>query len=66
MVGPTWKNLYGANREFTDGTSQIADEAYLSESIIYPQRKIVVGYQPVMPSYDGLLSDKEIEAIIEL
>ena len=38
---------------------------YLKESILYPQRKIVKGYQPVMPSYQGLLVDKEIDAIIE-
>ncbi len=65
MVGPTWVGLYGKNREFTDGTSAIADEVYLKESILYPQRKIVKGYQAVMPSYQGLLVDKEIEAIIE-
>ena len=65
MVGPTWKGLYGKKREFTDGTSAVADEVYLKESILYPQTKIVKGYQPVMPSYLGLLVDKEIEAIIE-
>ena len=65
MVGPTWKDLYNKKRNFTDGTSAIADEVYLKESIIYPQKKIVSGYQPVMPSYQGLLVDKEIEAIIE-
>ena len=65
MVGPTWVNLYKKNREFTDGSNGNADEAYLKESILYPQRKIVSGYQPVMPSYKGLLVDKEIDAIIE-
>ena len=65
MVGPTWKGLYGKTRNFTDGTSAVADEVYLKESILYPQVKIAKGYQPVMPSYQGLLVDKEIEAIIE-
>ena len=65
MVGPTWVGLYNKKRDFTDGTSAIADEVYLKESILYPQKKIVKGYQPVMPSYQGLLVDKEIEAIIE-
>ena len=65
MVGPTWKNLYGKDRAFTDGTYEKATEVYLKESILYPQRKIVKGYQPVMPSYQGLLVDKEIDAIIE-
>ena len=65
MVGPTWKGLYNKRREFTDGTSQVSDDAYLKESILYPQAKIVKGYQPVMPSYQGLLVDQEIMAIIE-
>ncbi|MEK9726875.1 MAG: cytochrome c oxidase subunit II, partial [Candidatus Margulisiibacteriota bacterium] len=65
MVGPTWKDLFDKNRDFTDGTTGIANEVYLKESILYPQVKIVKGYQPVMPSYQGLLVDKEIEAIIE-
>ena len=60
MEKPIW-----SKREYTDGTSGIADEEYLKESILYPQRKIVKGYQPVMPSYQGLLVDKEIDAIIE-
>ena len=65
LVGPTWKGLWNKNRKFTDGTSTIANEEYIIESTYYPQRKIVEGYAPVMPSYQGLLSDKEINAIIE-
>ena len=65
MVGPTWKNLYGAKENLLMEQMRIADEKYLKESILYPQRKIVKGYQPVMPSYQGLLVDKEIDAIIE-
>lgn len=65
MVGPTWKGLYGKNRPFTNGEAAVADDAYLKESILYPQRKIVRGYQPVMPSYQGLLDDIEIDAMIE-
>ena len=65
MVGPTWKGLYGANRDFQDGTSSVADDNYIRESIIYPNKKIVSGYQGVMPSYAGLLSDREINGVIE-
>ena len=65
MVGPTWKGLYKKTKQFTDGSAAKSDEVYLKESILFPQRKIVKGYQPVMPSYQGLLVDKEIEAIIE-
>jgi cytochrome c oxidase subunit 2 len=64
-VGPTWKGLFGKNRIFADGTSILADENYIKESILYPGEKIVEGYGPVMPSYKGLLEDSDITAIIE-
>ncbi len=44
----------------------IADEAYLTESMMDPLAKIHAGYAPVMPSYHGLLSPGEVAAMIEL
>jgi cytochrome c oxidase subunit 2 len=41
------------------------DDSYIRESILTPQAAITAGFQPVMPSYRGRLSDAEIEAIIE-
>tara|TARA_B100000700_G_C14328482_1_gene527040 strand:+ start:238 stop:408 length:171 start_codon:yes stop_codon:yes gene_type:complete len=41
-----------------------ADDNYIRESIVYPQVKLVSGYQPVMPAYAGLLSDRDIDGII--
>lgn len=64
-IGPTWKGLYGMPREFSNAETEPADENYLRESIVYPGKKLVVGYQNVMPSYAGLLSDREISALIE-
>jgi len=65
VVGPTWKGLYGAKREFSDGSSVDADENYLRESILNPAAKIVKGYPPAMPPYAGQLSDDEITQLIE-
>ncbi|MDA0944753.1 MAG: cytochrome c oxidase subunit II [bacterium] len=65
MSGPSWKGLYQANRELSDGSVVVADENYLRESIVYPKARVVAGYQPVMPAYAGLLSDREISALIE-
>jgi len=65
VVGPTWKGLYGAKREFADGSSVDADENYLKESILNPAAKIVKGYPPAMPPYAGQLSDDEITQLIE-
>lgn len=64
-VGPTWKGLFGAKRQFVDGGSAVADENYIRESITVPAKHVVVGYGPVMPSYQGLLSDRELDALIE-
>lgn len=65
MIGPTWKGLYGKLREFSDGTSTIADENYIRESIIYPNKRIVKGYPAgAMNSYKGQ-KDIVIDGIIE-
>jgi cytochrome c oxidase subunit 2 len=65
-VGPTWKGIFQAQRQFDDGTSANADENYLRESILNPNLHVVKGYaKGVMPSYQGQLSETEVSAIIE-
>ncbi len=64
MVGPSWKGAWGTSRPMTGGGSVIMDENYVKESVNYPIAKVVQGYQPVMPSYKGLLSDREIDGVI--
>ena len=64
MYGPPFQNLYGAKRPLEDGTTVIADDAYLRESILNPAAKIVKGYNPEMPSFQGILSDTDIESVI--
>jgi len=64
MVGPTFQGLYGATRTFTDGSSLVAEENYVRESILEPLAKIVAGYEPVMPTFQGKISDAEITALI--
>jgi cytochrome c oxidase subunit 2 len=48
-----------------DGSTVTADENYLRESILEPMTKVVDGFEPVMPTYQGRLKDAEITAIIE-
>jgi len=64
LVGPAFNGVYGKTRVFTSGEKLTADENYIRESILEPQAKIVAGYDPVMPTYQGLLGDREIDAII--
>ena len=62
-VGPPLDRLGGAERRFTDGTAQIVDEAYLVESLLEPSRKIVAGYEDVMPSYAERIDEAEAEML---
>ena len=43
----------------------VADEAYLRESILNPSAKITAGYQPVMPTFQGLVSEEQLLQLIE-
>ncbi len=63
-VGPTFLGLFGHEVQLTDGGRIMADENYLRRSILEPQAQIVTGFQPVMPTYQGILSDREIDALI--
>jgi cytochrome c oxidase subunit 2 len=64
-TGPSFKGIYGKPQKMSDGQSVVADDNYIRESILEPQAKIVAGFQPVMSTYKGLLTDDEITAIIE-
>ncbi|RHX93182.1 cytochrome c oxidase subunit II [Leptospira stimsonii] len=65
LVGPSYKGLFGSAREFEAGPGANADENYLRKSILQPTAQVVKGYPPAMPSYQGQLSDDEINALIE-
>ncbi len=64
-TGPSLMGIYGKPQKMSDGSSVVVDDNYLRESILEPQAKIVSGYQPVMSTYKGLVSDDEITALIE-
>lgn len=64
-TGPTFKGIFGHEVVMADGSRLTVEENYIRESIVDPQKQIVSGYEPVMPTYKGRLKDKEIGAIIE-
>lgn len=64
LVGPTFKGIFGRDEEFADGSHLKVDENYIKESILNPTAKVVKGYAPVMPVFQGQLKDPQIEAII--
>lgn len=66
-VGPSWKGLFGSRRSFAGGGQARADEDYLRESIRDPAARVVKGFESTdtgMPSYDGVITDAQIEAVI--
>jgi cytochrome c oxidase subunit 2 len=57
---PSLNGLYGANVLLADGSTVTADEAYIRQSILEPKGNIVAGYQPVMPTFQGLVTEEQI------
>jgi cytochrome c oxidase subunit 2 len=60
---PSLNGVYGANILLADGSTVIADEAYIRESLLQPNAKIVAGYQPLMPTFQGQLTEEQILAL---
>jgi cytochrome c oxidase subunit 2 len=62
---PTLAGLYMSKVVLDNGKTIIADDAYLRESIVEPAAKLVAGYGPIMPSFQGQLSEEQIFDLIE-
>ena len=60
--GPSWKGLAGSTVQLADGTSVVADEAYLRSSITDPAAQIVAGYGPGMPQQE--ISEADLDALV--
>ena len=63
--GPVLRNVFGHPVQLEDGTVVTADENYLRESILTPAAKVTAGFQPVMPAFQGLVSEEQLLALIE-
>jgi cytochrome c oxidase subunit 2 len=63
--GPSLRGLFGSRVKLADGSTLVADEAYLRESILNPQAKLVAGYQPLMPTFQGLVNEEALLGMIE-
>ena len=64
QLAPNLQGIFNSEQLLTDGSTAIADEAYLRESILQPQAKIVKGYPPAMPPYANLSAD-ELDRLID-
>jgi cytochrome c oxidase subunit 2 len=64
-IGPTWLDMYLRKETMQNGETIIANEEYITESMMEPKLRQVKGYQLVMPSYRGRLEGPESAAIVE-
>ncbi len=62
--GPNLVGVYGKPVLLEDGRTVIADENYIRESILDPGAKIVNGFKPIMPTFQGQVSDEQLSALV--
>jgi cytochrome c oxidase subunit 2 len=62
--GPPLENLLGRTVQLQGGGSVVADENYIRESILRPNAKVVAGYQPIMPSFEGQIDEAGLLQLI--
>ena len=58
--GPSLAGLYGSSVKLNNGQTVMADDMYIRESILNPSAKIVAGYTPIMPTFQGQLGEEQI------
>ena len=63
-IGAPLDGLYGKTRHFLRGGSTVADSRYVRESVLHPNLHIVENYKAVMPSYEGRLTEAELDALV--
>ncbi len=62
--GPVLDGIYGTDAALADGGTARVDDAYLRESILLPNAKVVKGYEPIMPSYQGQVSEEAMQQLL--
>jgi cytochrome c oxidase subunit II len=60
---PSMNGVYNNKVLLADGSTVVADDAYIRESILQPNAKVVAGFQPVMPTFQGQLTEEQILAL---
>jgi cytochrome c oxidase subunit 2 len=62
--GPNLEGLFGKTVKLQDGRTVTVDETYIRESIVMPNAKIVAGFQPIMPTFQGLISEEGLLQLV--
>jgi len=62
--GPNLVGIYNKPVLLEDGRTVIADENYVRESILNPTSKIVSGFRPIMPTFQGIVTEDQLNALV--
>jgi cytochrome c oxidase subunit 2 len=62
--GPNLAGIFGKRVQLEDGRTVTADENYIRESILNPQAKIVAGFKPIMPTFQGQVTEESLGALV--
>jgi cytochrome c oxidase subunit 2 len=62
--GPSLTGAFGREVRLSTGQTVLMDDAYIRESILDPQAKIVAGFKPLMPTYRGLVTEEQLLQLI--
>jgi cytochrome c oxidase subunit 2 len=63
--GPVLEGLFGKTVTLQSGETATVDEAYVRESILMPSAKVAAGFQPIMPTFQGLVTEEQLLALVE-
>jgi len=62
--GPALEGVFGTEQKLDNGQKVMADEAYVRESILNPRAKVVAGFDPVMPTFQGQVTEEQILQLV--
>jgi cytochrome c oxidase subunit 2 len=63
--GPNLAGVYGSKLQLTDGSQILVDDAYLREAILSPSQHVTAGFAPIMPTYQGQISEEGLIDLVE-
>jgi cytochrome c oxidase subunit II len=63
--GPNLAGVYGSKLQLTDGSQIVVNDAYLRDAILNPSQHITAGYAPIMPTYQGQVSEDGLIDLVE-
>jgi cytochrome c oxidase subunit 2 len=62
--GPSLAGIFGKEQALQSGQSVTVDEGYIRESIVNPQAKMVIGFGPIMPTFQGQVTEDQLVQMV--